>query len=246
MKKVLKYIGLFILILLIGGFITVKVMSEPLPQGKKGAEAEALADTVLLAINDPALDTTQWLTWTFIGGHHYVWNQTTNTAKISWGDNTVIMQLDEQSGRAIVNGTEVEGAKKDKLLQTAWSYWCNDSFWLMAPNKVKDPGTVRSLVDVSEEFPGKKGLLVSYESGGVTPGDAYLWIIDEQNMPIGYKMWVGILPLKGVYVSWDDWLELPTGAKLASSHDANFASFGLSNIKGGQDWGALGLSEKPF
>ena len=246
MKKVLKYIGLFIVVLIVGGFIAVKVLSEPLPEGKKGAEAEALADQVLLAINDEALDTTTWLTWEFIGGHTYVWNQSTNTAKISWVDNDVIMQLDEQSGKAMVKGVEVDGEEKEKLMQTAWSFWCNDSFWLMAPNKVKDLGTVRSLVDVSDEHPGKKGLLVAYESGGVTPGDSYLWIVDENNMPIAYKMWVSILPVKGVYVTWGDWMELPTGAKLATTHDANIAAFGLSNVRGGQSLSDIGLSEAPF
>lgn len=246
MKKFLKYLGIFFLVLIIGGFIAVKVMSEALPQGQNGPAAEQLAQDVLTAIHDDAMDSTKWLQWEFIGGHQFIWNQESNTAQIAWGDNKVIMQLDKQTGEAYINGIALSGDEKKALMDKAWAHWCNDSFWLMAPNKVKDRGTERSIVDVSEEFPGQKGLLVQYKSGGVTPGDAYLWILGPDNIPTGYKMWTSIIPVKGVYTSWEDWITLSTGAKLATTHNASIGGFSMENVKGGQSWSDLELAKAPF
>jgi hypothetical protein len=52
----------------------------------------------------------------------------------------------------------------------AWTQFINDSFWLLAPAKLSQPGALRELDgDV---------LVVRYESGGVTPGDLYRLTID--------------------------------------------------------------------
>lgn len=246
MKKVLKWIGIILCILFIGGFISVKILSEDFPKGETGPKAEQLANKVLNAINDSALDSIDWLTWEFIGGHHYVWHQPTNTARITWGDQVVILQLDNQSGRAWSDGKEMAGEQKAKLIQTAWSYWCNDSFWLLAPNKIKDPGTMRSLVNVSKEYPNHQGLLVQYNSGGVTPGDAYLWLIDDSGIPSGYKMWVSILPIKGLYTSWEGWTDLHNGAKVATRHNAGIAEFGMDAIQSADTWQEFNLDTDPL
>jgi hypothetical protein len=90
-------------------------------------------------------------------------------------------------------------------------------------------------------------LLVSYSSGGVTPGDAYLWILDENGLPKAYRMWVNILPVGGLKSSWEDWKTLPTGAKYAASHIL-FGTYNaeVSNVNSGADWASLGLEKDPF
>jgi hypothetical protein len=47
-------------------------------------------------------------------------------------------------------------------------YFNNDSFWLIAPFKLRDAGTTRSIVMQDE----KKSFMISYASGGSTPGDS--------------------------------------------------------------------------
>ena len=88
-------------------------------------------------------------------------------------------------------------------------------------------------------------MLVSYSTGGVTPGDSYLWTLDESGLPTGYKMWTKILPVKGVYASWEDWIELPTGAKISTGHDMKVMKSQMKNVKGGQTYAAIGI-ENPF
>ena len=92
----------------------------------------------------------------------------------------------------------------------------------MAPYKVFDPGVVRSSVTTADN---KEALLVTYTSGGSTPGDAYLWHFDTNGTPVRYQMWVNILPIGGLEASWSDWVTTSTGAQLPTFH--KLLAFGL-------------------
>ena len=87
---------------------------------------------------------------------------------------------------AIEGGLRQNGPRADELLQRAWVHFANDGFWLAAPFKVRDPGTSRALVKTDD---GRDALLVTYGSGGVTPGDAYLWHLGHDGLPTRYEMW---------------------------------------------------------
>ena len=244
--KILKWILGIILILAIGLFILVKIASEPMPQGTQGPAADALANKVLAAIDKPAWDTTGAVQWSF-RNNNYLWDKQRNLVKVSWEDNEVLVVLNETTGKAWKNGVELTGDKADKLVKAAWSSFCNDSFWLNAPAKVFDPGTKRSIVDLPN---GNQGLLISYESGGTTPGDAYLWILDNQGLPTSYKMWVKIIPIGGTEASWEDYKTVATGAKLSTKHKLKILGAELdipiANIKAGTNLNALGLADDPF
>ena len=246
MQRFLKWLLILLIGLLAASLLTVKIISDPLPQGESGRAAEALADKVLTAIGNPMLDSVQWLQWEFMRGHRYVWHQPTNTARISWGDHVVVMKLDTQSGSAKCNGVMLQGSDLDQAIAKAWALWCNDSYWLMAPNKLRDPGTQRFLVDVHSEYPGQQGLMVQFSSGGVTPGDTYLWIVGPDGIPSGYKMWVNILPIGGIYASWDNWITVYTGAKLATSHQSKIGGFTMKDVKAGATYQELGLDSNPL
>ena len=71
----------------------------------------------------------------------------------------------------------IKDEQLDVLRGKAYSFFCNDSFWMIAPFKAFDEGVTRTIV-MSKE--GNQNLLVSYASGGVTPGDSYLWILDKR------------------------------------------------------------------
>jgi len=72
----------------------------------------------------------------------------------------------------------------------------------VAPYKIFDPGTERRIVN----YKNKEALLITYtRSGGTTPGDSYLWILNEKFLPTSYKMWTRIIPIGGVSATWSDW-----------------------------------------
>lgn len=245
-KKILKWLAIIAIVLVVVAIIAIKVMSKPLPTGETGPAAEALAQEVLAAVNHSALEQTDWVSWTFPGGHAYVWHVTSNYAQISFGGTTVKMNLDEQTGKVYRSGTELAGSAADKAIKKAWSYWCNDSWWLIAPHKVMDAGTTRSVVDVSDRYPDHRGLLVQYASGGVTPGDAYLWLVDQTGQPTGYEMWVDIIPIGGLYASWADYQALHSGAMVSVEHNMGIAKMGLGPVRSGQTCQAVGLTEDIF
>jgi len=198
---------------------------------------------MLEAVNLEAWDTTKYVQWTFFGRNNYLWDKEANIARISWGEVSVDLNLDSQTGIVQKKGVVLEGKEKDKLIQRAWKNWCNDSFWFNAPVKAFDPGTTRSIV---KDKDGKEGLMVSYSTGGVTPGDQYLWFLSEDGKPSGYKMWVKILPVKGMYTSWDGWTQLNSGAWVATKHGSSAMSFEITNIKDGQSFTDFGFERDPF
>ena len=214
MRKVLIYSGVGLILLMGVLYAGVLQASEPLPKGKPSAEADTLAKEMMTALNKEAWDSTASVSWTFKGVHHYVWDKENKTVTVAWDDHEVLLKPDEQSGE-VKNGAEFSTKKKDKLVSTAIDYFNNDSFWLCAPFKAFDPGTVRSIVTLKD---GREGLMVTYTSGGSTPGDSYVWILDEKNRPTEVKMWVAIIPIKGIAFSWENYVTLSSGAMLAQDH----------------------------
>lgn len=246
MKKFLKYtIGLILLLILLLVLYLRLAVHEPYPEIIEGKSAEAKATQMLKAVNKEAWDTLNYISWSFRGEHHYIWDRINNDAIVKWGDTEVHLDPDEVTGSVIKNGQTLDKAEGTKDLQTAWSYWCNDMFWLSAPFKLRDPGVE---LKIAKDADGKEGLLVQYASGGVTPGDSYLWYTDETGMPTGYKMWVKIIPVGGVYTSWEDWQELEGGSKIATNHQGNISalSIPITNVKAGDSWGALGYDSSPI
>lgn len=241
--KWLKRIGIFLLGLIAILAILFFVYNESKPVGTKGPEAEALAKKMLAAIDQTAWDSTTYVQWTFKGMHSFLWDKDRHFVKVTWGENEVLLNTKKVDGNAYVKGVEQSGEAANKLIQDAWNYFCNDSFWLNAPAKVYDPGTERSLVTLDD---GSQGLMVSYASGGVTPGDSYLWLLDDNGRPKSWKMWVKIIPLGGMEFSWEKWEKLSTGAQIATFHTSSILDLDISNLKGAVNFTEMGLSADPF
>ena len=205
MKKILKIIGLLITVTILATVLYCFAKNESLPSGTPGKEAEELAEKMMSAINKRAFDHTEILEWSFKGKHHYVWKKQQGLVDVSWDSILVTVNLNDYS-KSI--GTSSE------LIETAINFFNNDSFWLIAPYKVFDDGVERSIVKVNN----KDALLIKYTSGGTTPGDSYLWILDENYVPVSFKMWTQIIPIGGVSATWNDFITSGSGIKLPTSH----------------------------
>ena len=215
MTKFFKVVGVFIALLIITFLVLFFSKNESLPTGEKGEKAEELATKMLAAINHEAFKNAELLEWSFRENHHYKWFKSEGKVEVSWDENKVILNTSNPAqSEAFVNGEKVENLE---IVSTALAYFNNDSFWLIAPHKVMDSGVERSIVT----HENKDALLVTYTSGGTTPGDSYLWILDENNFPTGYKMWTSIIPIGGVYASWNDWKDTEAGFKLPTKHETN-------------------------
>lgn len=237
LKRVFKIIGGVIVFLtlptlLLFGFVYLKY-NEPLPEGKSGVEAGQLATKMLTSLNYEAYKNTDYLEWTFKDIHSYKWYKSADSVEVNWSNFRVVLNTkDNSTSKVFVADQLYEGIEKQKYINKAENYFNNDSFWLVAPYKVFDKGTERKIVK-SED--GNKSLLVTYTSGGSTPGDSYLWHLDENGKPISYQMWVNILPIGGLEATWNDWILTDSELLLAQSHKLLFMTLEMTNIKGLKD-----------
>ncbi|QNL22986.1 hypothetical protein HZR84_13895 [Hyphobacterium sp. CCMP332] len=202
-------------------------MDEPMPKGEEGIEAEKLADRMLMALNKRAWDSVKVVSWSYPPGHHYTWFKKLDSVIVNWENITVYLNTKAKKGR-VQSKTTISSKDTSEIIQTAYEYFINDSFWLGAPFKVRDSGTKRKVVN----YEGNKALLVTYTSGGVTPGDTYLWILDDNYRPKSWKFWVSIIPVGGVEFTWDDWKSI-NGALISTSHKGPLnLKIEVSDLKG--------------
>ncbi len=242
MKKFLMVTSLVILIIAAGLFGYVKINSKPLPTGDTGAAAEALANEMLEAINHQAWLDTGAIRWNFGGRQQHLWDKDRHLAKIEWDNFKVLINLSTREGVVYQDG-QVLSQGKEEHLEQAWAHWANDSFWLNPVSKVFDQGTSRQFIDMED---GLRGLLITYASGGVTPGDSYLWVVDESGLPVRFDMWVSIIPIDGFEASWENWTTLDTGVKVSQKHDLNIFQLELTDIKAAATLAELEGSRDPF
>ena len=215
MKKILKIVGLLITVTMVAIILYCFAKNESLPSGTPGKEADELAEKMMLSINKKAFDNTEILKWSFRGKHHYEWKKQEGLVNVSWENASVTVNLNDYS-KSI--------GESPKLIETAIKFFNNDSFWLIAPYKVFDQGVERSIVKID----GKDALLVKYTSGGTTPGDSYLWILDENYTPVYFKMWTQIIPIGGISATWNDLITTDSGIKLPKSHTLSIFGYKIN------------------
>ncbi|PRX54755.1 hypothetical protein [Flagellimonas meridianipacifica] len=232
MKRFLKFFGAFFIFGILVIVILAWFASEELPKGDTGPEADSLAYKMLNALNYEAYQNTRFLEWSYQGGkNQFKWDKSNGLVTVKWDDDVrVELNLNNlKNSKVFRNGAPEVAKKKQKLIDKALKNFNNDSFWLVAPYKVFDKGTQRSIVTLED---GNHGLLVTYSSGGTTPGDSYLWILNENGFPIAYKMWVSIIPIGGLEASWDEWLVTKSGAYLPKSHKLGPVNLSMGDVKG--------------
>ena len=210
MMGIVKKTFLALVVISLGLVLVIQWLSKPLPESIAGPEADGLARDVQEALNITGYKALNEIQFSF-RDHHYLWNKAEERVLVSWEDYQVDLVLSETENSKILQGGK-ESNRID-LIDKAKAYFYNDSYWLVAPFKFFDPGVVRSLVETNN---GSKALLITHTSGGVTPGDSYLWHFDENLIPTHFELWVSIIPIKGVSATWSSWV---------SKQDVLFSTF---------------------
>lgn len=216
---------------------------EPLPAGEPGPRADALARRLAAAVNTDAWERTGAVRWTFAGRHQHLWDRQRHLARVRWDNIEVLVDLDSRRGLAYRDGVRLKPGEAVEVVETAWSYWVNDAFWLNPLAKLFDAGTTRQWVPQAD---GSAALLVTYASGGATPGDSYLWLPDAQGRPRAWQMWVSILPVGGIETSWEGWVRLATGAHISTRHRIAFFTLEIGDVVGATTLADLALGPDPF
>jgi len=92
---------------------------------------------------------------------------------------TAIVNLSDRKGKSFVNGiADRDSANTAANVQNGYERWVNDSYWLMMPFKLRDPGTNLKYTGVKKGEDGVEWdlLELTFDPGvGLTPKDHY-WL----------------------------------------------------------------------
>lgn len=94
----------------------------------------------------------------------------------------VLFNVQSRSGAAWVNGEPQEGDALKEWLDRGYAWFINDSYWLLMPAKILDPG-VRSAMD-GEARVGDivcDRVRLTFDHVGLTPGDTYWAYVDRSS-----------------------------------------------------------------
>ncbi|MFK7756109.1 MAG: hypothetical protein AB8B53_04175 [Flavobacteriales bacterium] len=244
LKKFFKWL-LIIVVVLIALLVVIGIAAnESLPEnGETGARADALATKMEKALGAEHWEDIQYVQWDFLDMHHYLWDKHRNLVRVKWDELTVFIKPGTSEGLAFTEGHKHEGENAQTLINKANDYFNNDMFWLVAPLKTFDPGVTRSIVN----YEGEERLMVNYSSGGSTPGDSYLWKIDDSGIPLSFKMWTKIIPVGGLETTWEDWHAFGNGVKIAHYREGvGPLKLVMSNVSVGYTMEDMNCERDPF
>ncbi len=162
------------------------------------ARATAVADRVMDALGGKeAWDKTRFLRFGFgserdgkFMGRTHTWDKWTGRYRVEGetreGERFVIlMNLNTRAGSAWLNGRPLEGDAFNQQLERGYGMWVNDTYWLLMPYKMKDPGVILSYAG---EEKGASGAMydkvkLTFDNVGLTPKDTYwVWVNRDTGM----------------------------------------------------------------
>ena len=179
------------------------VLAIPAAQAAADDKAQELAQRSVEAMGgSEAWDAVRFVRFSFAGFRTHHWDKHEGRHRLEGktreGDAyVVLLDLDTKDGHAWLNGEKLEGEAAAKWLENSWSAWINDTYWLVMPFKLFDPG-VSLTYEGKETIDGKdhEKVRLTFDSVGLTPGDTY---------------WVFFDPKTGLVARWayvlEDWEE---------------------------------------
>jgi hypothetical protein len=202
-------------------FAVLTVISAVRP-ARADEKADQVARELVAALGgEAAWDKARQLSFDFVveregsraAEFHHVWDRYTGDYRLLGRDKSgapfaVYFNVNTRDGLGFVNGKAVEGDENKKLLETAYGRFINDTYWLLAPWKVFDPGVHR---DFDGEKTGPEGALcdvirLSFDNVGLTPKDVYwLWITRDGRRMVQWQYVLGGAAEDPTTALWKDW-----------------------------------------
>ncbi|HSS45268.1 MAG TPA: hypothetical protein VLO07_08005 [Thermoanaerobaculia bacterium] len=144
----------------------------------------------------------------------HVWDRYTGDYRLAGTEKTgapftVYFNVNTRLGKAFVNGRPAEPQRQEQLLKTSYERFINDTYWLLAPWKIFDPG-VHLAYDGEKPCPNGGDcdvLRLSFEeSVGLTPKDVYwLWISRQGRQMVAWQYVLGGAQEEPTTALWTNW-----------------------------------------
>jgi len=151
-------------------------------------KAAAVAERVMQALGgEAAWNATRYLRFDFAvdrGGktlmrRAHTWDKWTGRYRVEGMDKdgrevVIVMNINTREGSATVGGAPVAAAQLNKMLETGYAWWVNDTYWLLMPYKMRDAGVI--LAYAGQDKKGAEAwdkVQLSFDGVGLTPKDRY-------------------------------------------------------------------------
>jgi hypothetical protein len=167
--------------------------AEGFDQANSDPAAVELADSIMVAMGGwKNWQDTRYISWNFFGVRNLVWDKYQQLARVeSLKDSiTYVVDLKDLSGKVWVKEQLITDADSlSKMLRKAKSIWINDSYWLVMPFKLKDPGVTLKYLGEDTLMNGDRCnlLQLTFDNVGDTPQNKYLVYVDLKDNLI--KQW---------------------------------------------------------
>jgi len=125
------------------------------------------------------------------------------------GAYSVYFNVNSKDGVAFVDGKRVtDAAQAKKWLADGYEAFINDSYWLLAPFKVFDPGVSIGYDKVDKGPNGETCdvIKLSFDKVGLTPKDVYWFFVDQKShLLVEWKFVLGGENKPPQAFAWSDW-----------------------------------------
>lgn len=172
------------------------------------AQSDSVADSIAMRLIESAGGAETWarvpyvmFNYTHVMGKtpartiRHLWNRQTNEYRIELPGPTnepyvVLFDLDTRQGTVHWNGAELEGRAAAEKIEEANRRFVHDSFWLLTPLKLFDPGVERTFVADSSDATTDV-LRIRFSLSGYAPADEYWLYVDKQSQQIARGQYWG-------------------------------------------------------
>lgn len=148
-------------------------------------KANAIVKEMLTAMGGTKnYNNTHFIQWDFVN-RTLSWDKWTGDVRVEnpSANQVILLNINTLKGKVYENGALVKEEKKaNYLLDTAKNWWINDSYWLVMPWKLQDPGVNLSYVKSEQLFDGTMTdiLQLTFSAVGVTPENKYWIYVDKE------------------------------------------------------------------
>ncbi|MBB6609849.1 hypothetical protein H7F15_02255 [Pontibacter sp. Tf4] len=198
------------------------------------AKAQAVAQRALKNMGGKkGWDNTRFIAWSF-RDQYQVWDKKQD--KFRWEKDSLVVILDTRTknGKVYAAGKEITDAgEKRKLLDQAYALWINNSYWLVMPFKLQDPGVHLKYLGEGKTMDGAVAnmLEMTFDHVGLTPENKYhLWVDKKTGLVTQWAYYKDFHDKKPTFTRrWSDYKPYGT-IMLASDRSNPEGDFTLENI----------------
>ncbi|MGH9862952.1 MAG: hypothetical protein ACRD35_05955 [Candidatus Acidiferrales bacterium] len=187
---------LFLLVAVVWAGVAGRAQAPP-TAGQAPADARAMAavDEMMKAMGGPGgWEQTRYLRFDWVVEREgkqvayvkHLWDRYQGRYRVEWESKegkkmAALFNVNTRTGHVWVNGQPASPEEEKKYLDTAYGRFINDSYWLLMPWKLKDPGVNLKYAGETEMNGEKCDLVeVSFGKVGLTPGDHYWAYINRR------------------------------------------------------------------